>query len=153
MNRNKLYADLARDEGKRLRAYKDSLGYWTIGVGHLLGDQMRMAEITEEECRILFDLDVETAESTCHSVFGQVSFVILDDVRQRALVNMAFNRGEQHMQESTTITPAIRFALKTMRDDDWRAVSEAIKVSPWAKQIGKRAERLAYMLETGKDPA
>ncbi len=31
-----LKRELRRDEGERLMPYRDSLGYWTVGVGHLL---------------------------------------------------------------------------------------------------------------------
>ena len=161
MNSERLYQDLIRDEGKRLTSYQDTKGLWTIGVGHLLGKERRMITITEAECRALYDADVSVAEAVARRVFDvgkglyANEWVLLDDVRKRALVNMAFNRGEQHMQESTTITPAIRAALQAPFIDFpgcWKRVAEAIKASPWAAQIGGRATRLAYMLETGKDP-
>ena len=58
---DKLRRDLVRDEGKRLRPYRDSLGNWTVGVGHLLtgNDLMQYVDVpttqikrnmTEEEC-------------------------------------------------------------------------------------------------------
>jgi GH24 family phage-related lysozyme (muramidase) len=31
-----IYKQLKRDEGEVLHAYKDSLGYWTIGIGILI---------------------------------------------------------------------------------------------------------------------
>jgi lysozyme len=152
----KLYDDLVRDEGKKLLAYKDTQGYWTIGVGHLLGDKMRMCEITEAECRALFDYDVQVAQDAARRVLDPTNlWWIIDDVRQRAMVNMAFNRGEARMRDSTTITPAIRAAIQGMYDPvaAWKKVADAIRASQWAQQIGNRAARLAYMFETGKDPA
>lgn len=157
MNLLRLRADLTRDEGKKLSAYKDTNGFWTIGVGHLLGSEQRMTTITEDECTALLDFDIDLAEAAVKRVVdvpNSCTFLLLDDVRQRALVNMMFNRGEKHFRESTTITPAIMQAMKLIGGQDlWPAVSDAIMASPWAKQIGKRAERLAYMLKFGKDPA
>lgn len=154
-----LYRDLVRDEGKHLKAYLDTKGFWTIGVGHLLNKgpaPPRMTEITEEECQALFNIDAAEAEDVARRVLDTNNgWHLLDDVRQRALVNMAFNRGEGNMRESTSITPAIRLALRGLgfnQDELWKAVAVAIKASPWAKQIKGRADRLAYMLETGKDP-
>jgi lysozyme len=155
----KLKAELARDEGRKLTAYKDTNGYWTIGVGHLLGTSPRMSNITDAECDALLDMDIDVAVAVCRRVFdtgigmNADMWHILDDVRQRALVNMAFNRGEGRMQTSTTITPAIRTALVETYDPvgRWKAVSNAIIASPWASQIGARATRLAKMLETGQE--
>ncbi len=153
---SELRDELVRDEGLRLKAYKDTNGFWTIGVGHLLGSTPRMTEITKDEAFALLVTDVEEAEAALQNVFGDIPncncghhLCDPERVRYRALVNMAFNRGEKHMRESTTITPAIKTALQTGK---WAPVSTAIMASPWAKQIGARANRLAQMLETGIAP-
>ena len=166
MNLEKLKAELTRDEGRRLTAYRDTSkqlagGLWTIGIGHLLGGSPRMSTITDDECDALYEYDVRVKG------FEVVRRVLADDlpagweeandVRMRALVNMAFNRGEGRMRESSTITPAIRAALRSDRTaegkgydrEKWGAVAAAIKASPWAEQIGERAQRLAEMLEHG----
>jgi len=112
----------------------------------------RIQRITDAECDALLDADIAVAVGSLIVVFGSTKYMPLDDVRQRALVNMAFNRGEKHMRESTTITPAIKNALVALGIDSagrWKAVAVAIKASPWAKQIGARADRLATMLEKG----
>ena len=158
---DRLREELSRDEGRRLSAYRDSAGFWTIGVGHLLGPgtQPRMSAITDAECDALLDYDIKVAEAAARRVFdvgigiNANMWVLLDNVRQRALVNMAFNRGEKHMSESTTITPAIRYALVATfnQEDAWEKVAAAILASPWAAQIGARATRLATMLQTGQE--
>jgi hypothetical protein len=70
------------------------------------------------------------------------------------MVNMAFNRGEEKMRASTSIVPAILYALQDTVTESprWAAVAEAIRKSPYAAEIGKRAERFAVMFETGRDP-
>lgn len=145
MNRELLINELMRDEGARFLAYKDTNGFYTIGVGHLLGPSMRMSDITQREMMALLNIDIADAISACQNVFPR--FHLLDDVRQRALVNMAFNRGETNMRESTTITPAIN---KAAVDGNWAPVGTAILASEWGRQIKKRAERLAAMLVTGR---
>lgn len=149
--------ELIRDEGIRLEAYQDTNGFWTIGVGHLLGTEKRMSRITAREADALLATDVEDAEKLVREVFGkdvvdrlwcgcQHRMCDVERARYRALVNMAFNRGG-HMKTSTTITPAIKQALI---DGNWAPVTAAIKASPWAKQIGRRADRIAQMLEKGE---
>jgi lysozyme len=155
----KLKDELTRDEclgGKlALDAYVDSKGYWTIGRGHLLGKSApgqppRMSRITPGEAEALYEWDLKGALGIVRR--SVPAFDMLDDVRQRALVNMAFNRGG-HMVDSTTITPAINAAVK---NGDWAAVRVAILGDPparppseWATQVKGRAVRLATMLETG----
>jgi lysozyme len=144
VDRTRLQQELIRDEGKKLESYKDTRGYWTIGVGHLLGKDQRMLRITEEECNALLYVDIAEAESIargCIPLFDK-----LNDARQRALVNMALNRGN-HMKTSTTITPAINAAAAGL--GPWSAVTKAINGSQWATQVGLRAIRLAGVLETG----
>jgi len=138
---------LERDEGRRLRAYRDTNGFWTIGVGHLLGLSPRMSDITDAECDALLAMDIEIASRSVGSVFG-FPVARIEAARLRALVNMMFNRGEEHVRSSTTITPAIKQALD---DGDWKPVSAAILASPWGAQIKDRAKRLAQQFETGRD--
>jgi len=148
MNRSTLRNELVRDEGVRLTAYQDTNGFWTVGVGHLLGEERRMFSITTQEADALLDYDVTLAEVRVIRLVGSIAYNGLDDVRQRALVNMAFNRGG-NMDTSTTITPAIKIAVLSDSAADWAKVAAAILASPWAKQIGDRAHRLAVMLGKG----
>lgn len=148
-NRAQLKTELIRDEGLRLDVYQDSVGLWTIGVGHLLGKERRMMKITFLEADALLESDISLAEEALDRVIPE--WKNLDGVRQRALINMMFNRGERHVRESTTITPAIIKATIGAIDHDiaWRKVAEAIKSSPWAAQVKDRAVRLAEMFEKG----
>jgi|SRR6267142_2775057 len=153
MDRSKLRNELIRDEGLKLTAYQDINGFWTIGVGHLLGTERRMVSITVQEADALLDYDVSVALEAVKRVFPKANldgnFPRISDVRLRALVNMMFNRGEARMRESTSITPAIRVAIQTDAVTSWAQVAVAIMTSPWAKQVGDRAHRLALMLGTG----
>jgi lysozyme len=151
---SQLRDELTRDEGCRLSAYQDTRGFWTIGVGHLLGNAARMTSITPYEALSLLAGDVDAAQKAIEELFPDWSpcdctHVMCegDRVRNRALINMVFNRGIGAMQTSTSITPAIRQAMK---DKNWAPVTVAIAGSEWARQVGARATRLAYMLEHGE---
>ena len=148
MDAAKLKAELLYDEGLRTVAYKDTSGFWTIGIGHLLGNTQRMVSLTPAEVQALYGIDVAAAEALARQCVP--AFDAMADARQRALVNMAFNRG-QHLVTSTTILPAILKAVASGLDADWEAVSDAIVDSPWGQQVGGRAARLAYMFKTGTD--
>ncbi len=140
----KLLNELMRDEDLRFNAYEDTQGLWTIGIGHLLGHIQRMSSINYNEIISLYNGDIKIALVIVRSCIPK--FDTLDDVRQRALINMAFNRGE-NMKTSSTITPAINKAVDT---GDWEPLEVAINTSQWAQQVGNRATRLLYMLTTGK---
>jgi len=148
MNRDKLKQELAADEGRRLATYRDTAGYWTIGVGHLLGGSPRMSSITDDECDALLERDIQHAEKLARSLVPE--FDTMADARQRALVNMAFNRGG-HLASSTKILPAIRLAAQTQLETDWSQVPTSMAGSTWAKQVGARAARLGKMFATGLD--
>ncbi len=147
MDLSRLHSDLIRDEKLVLKAYQDTLGKWTIGVGHLLGSWKRVDTITYPEAMAWLDIDIAAAEKLARSLVP--GFDGLTDARQRALVNMAFNRG-QHMATSTRILPAI---IATVQSGDWSKVRTAIEGSEWATQVKTRAIRIADMLVTGEDPA
>lgn len=142
-DRSRLKQDLIRDEGLRLEAYKDSVGLWTIGVGHLLGTEPRMTKITNIEAMALLDADIVDAE---HVLDGWIPlWANLDGVRQRALLNFCFNLGNRVLQFVNTRN----YLLK----QDWDGAANNMLMSKWADQVGARAKRLAAMLETGKDPS
>ena len=139
MNRTLLEAELVRDEGKRLVAYQDSVGLWTIGVGHLLGKDKRMLQLTESECAALLAWDIERAVTVARTHVP--AWDALDDVRQRALVNMAFNLGGR--------LGGFRQFLAAVGTQDWEGAATAMVDSLWARQVGARAVRLQHMVRTG----
>lgn len=57
-------------EGKRHKAYRDSEGNWTIGVGHLIKRQTRdllHRELSEEEVMAILHLDLEKCTKALES--------------------------------------------------------------------------------------
>ncbi|SIT68805.1 MULTISPECIES: lysozyme [Burkholderiaceae] len=82
-----LLAELSRDEGRRLKPYLDTVGKTTIGVGRNLTD----VGIAESECDLLLENDV--MRSVVWLDRHLPWWRSLDAVRQRVLINMAFNLG------------------------------------------------------------
>lgn len=84
-----LAADLIRDEGHRTTAYKDSLGRWTIGVGHCIDT----AGLTVP-FQFVDDLLASDIASCMTEVNAGCSWAsALSEPRQRVLVEMCFNLG------------------------------------------------------------
>jgi lysozyme len=141
-DRATLKAELTRDEGKRLTSYRDSRGFWTIGIGHLLGEQQRMLTITEEECDALFQADLNEAYNVAHALAPEV-FAISNyefrDKKERVLVNMAFNLGYAGLAKFKKFLAAVEVAR-------WDDAADEMMDSLWAKQVPARAKRLRDLL-------
>lgn len=132
-----LLKEIKRDEGLRLNAYKDSLGNWTIGHGHLLGTSARMITITEEEADALLTADIENAIDLVYVLVNNPNS--LSPVRLRVMINMAFNLGGR-------LRKFKRF-LTAVNNQQWPLAAGEMLSSLWAKQVKDRAYRLAYMME------
>src|SRR3546814_2270740 len=90
MDIDALKADLARDEGFIPHAYQDSLGYWTIGCGRLIDEQLG-GGISKEEALYLLGNDIRRSLADLDRALPW--WRGLSEARMRALANMAFNLG------------------------------------------------------------
>ena len=111
-------AVLIAREGRRLKAYKDSVGVWTIGVGHTsaAGPPTVTAglTITAAECDAIFRRDVA-------KFVKAVRDVVPADLSQHAfdaLVSLCFNIGPAAFGRSTV--------LRKLRAGDRAGAAEAI---------------------------
>jgi len=136
-DRSRLIAELERDEGRRLKPYTDTSGKITIGVGRNLTD----VGISDADCDRMLDEDIAAAEAGLDRALPW--WRKIGDVRQRVLINMAFNLG---------LTTLLTFhaTLGAMEEGRWAAAAAGMRASLWARQVGARAERLARMIETGR---
>lgn len=126
--------DLKRDEGLRLKPYRDTVGKLTIGYGRNLDD----VGITEDEAEYMLEGDIE-------HVLEQLDRTLpwwndLNESRKRALVNMAFNLGIGGLLKFKKMLAALKAG------DYEHAAVEALD-SRWAKQVGQRADRIAELLK------
>lgn len=140
-DRAKLTADLKRDEGNIRHAYTDSLGYLTIGVGRLV-DQRRGGGLSPAEIDYLLANDIDNKSKML--AIALPWFTGLDEVRQRALLNLAFQLG---------IGGLLNFknTLAHLQAGRYREAATNALLSNWAAQTPSRARRIARMIETGKD--
>lgn len=136
--------DLIRDEGWKNEAYKDSLGKWTIGVGHY--DPIKVVPgliWTDEQVDAQLSSDMADKIAQCQTQ-GWWAGVKDDEVRARAMVNMCFQLGVYGVSK-------FRFMTNSIMHKDWGGASEEALSSTWATQTPARASRIAHMLEYGVD--
>mgnify|MGYP003117316962 FL=1 len=133
-----LIEQLIDHEGIELKAYKDTVGKITIGVGRNLDD----VGISGEEAMILLKNDIQR-------IVDQLDAHIdwwreLDAARQRALISMGFNLG---------IYGLLKFekTLNALKNKRWVEASDEMMDSKWASQVGRRAEMLSQIMLTGNE--
>lgn len=136
----KLIEQLKLHEGVRSHPYDCPAGYLTIGVGRNISETG--LGLSDDEIDYLLRNDIER----CYQELDRLSwFMDLDTVRQEALVNMCFNLGFPRLMKFAKMMGAMaegKYAL---------AAAEALD-SKWARQVGKRAQDIAHMLEFGEYP-
>lgn len=130
---------LRRDEGEKLHAYQDHLGYWTIGVGILI-DERKGGGITKEESAYLLVNRISIRRAELKRALTW--FNELDEVRQGVLINMAFQLGTSGLLN-------FRKTLDLISKKQYLAASSEMLQSTWYKQTPERAERLARQMATG----
>ena len=87
MNKNRFIKQMRFHEGVKNKVYKDHLGIETIGVGRNLVDR----GLSDEEVDYLLGNDITIVENELDN--GLSWWRDLDEVRQRALADLAFNMG------------------------------------------------------------
>jgi lysozyme len=148
-SREKLRRQLIAHESLEQRPYFDccgksrfqcrcaTRGRLTIGVGRELDN----VGLTRDECLYLLDNDLIGREQQLRARYAWFSG--LDDVRQRAIIDLSF-MGLNRLQGFRMMIAAL-----AMREFE-RAAVELLQ-SKYAEQVGDRALRLAEMIRTGKD--
>lgn len=137
-----LVAELERDEGLRLKPYRDTVGKLTVGVGRNLDD----VGLSQDEAEYLLQNDIKRA---CADLDANLPWWReLDDVRQRVLVNMCFNMGIGSIQAGRGLL-SFGITLLKVKSGDYAGAAAGMLASKWAGQVGGRAKRLADMMRTG----
>lgn len=135
----KLKAQLKQQEAVIPYAYQDSLGYWTIGVGHLIDKKLGGA-LDPEVIDLQLELDIRRA-------FAEASadewFAKLNDPRQNVIVNLEFNMGDAHWDLFVNTKAALARG-------DIEAAAHGLEISKWYVQVGSRAKALVKQLRTGE---
>ena len=151
MSNDLIIQHLLREEGERLEPYQDHLGFWTIGVGHLidsrkrgyLPEYIRAFPITEAQSRVMLRDDVREKRKNLEIALPWLP--TLSPTRQCVLLSMAFQMGIAGLLKFHT-------TLARIRSGDYYGASTSMLSSLWANQTPERAARLSTAMHTG-DPA
>ena len=136
MDRERLIEELKRDEGVELKAYQDTEGIWTIGIGRNLQD----VGVSMDEAEYMLANDIDVAVGELQRTFDW--FEGLSDARQRVCINMCFNLG---------LTRLLGFKkfLAAMAVGDWETAGVEMLDSKWSRLVGARSTRLKDLLLEG----
>lgn len=136
MNYEAMIEQIKLHEGLRLKPYKCTEGYLTIGYGRNL--ETRGISPDEAEEMLLADLsDVEESLHRHELLIEQHS-----DSRRAVLINMAFQIGVQGLLK-------FKNTIKAYKQHDYEKAAEEMLDSKWANQTPKRARFLAEQMRTG----
>ncbi len=138
MTTHLLIEDLKRDEGCRLTAYKDTVGVWTVGVGHAHVEPGTVWTQAQANAQLAADIAHIEASLDVHLPWWRT----LDDVRQDVIANMAFNLGVASLMTFGN-------TLGHVKRGEWELAAEGMLASKWAAQVHGRAMRLAEQMRTG----
>lgn len=133
-----LAEDIERDEGRVLIAYKDSLGIYTVGVGHAhvapgtVWSAEKAAQVLQE--------DISTAIKALDR--NASWWRMLNDARQDVMVNLAFNMGWGGLS-------TFKNTLAAIKAGNFEQAASGLLDSKWATQVHGRATRLAEQMRTG----
>ena len=132
-------------EGIRYSPYKDSLGLWTVGVGHLIGDGKSLPaswnrEFSHDEVMSIFDEDYKHHREAAEKIPG---FNKLDTAGQGALTDLTFNMGPVWYRKWP------RFS-KAMEEGDTELAALSLEQSKWYGQVGRRAPKIVSLVENAQ---
>lgn len=131
---------LTLHEGYRQFPYKDTVGKVTIGVGFNLTD----VGLLPEEVDFILTNRIQKVAAELEKALPWIEN--LDPVRIAVLVDMGFNLGTKGLL-------AFKRTLGSVQRGDYALASIQMLESKWARQVGKRARRLANMMKTGEWPS
>ena len=108
---------ITKEEGSRNKAYQDSKGLWTIGVGHLIKEDeqyLLTATLTNDQVEDLLRKDLkwcsEAVETSVKAPLEQHQF--------DALYSLCFNIGGTNFAKSTVV--------KKINENDMQGAADAI---------------------------
>ena len=150
MNKEVLKEQIKRHEGEVLEIYEDSLGYLTLGVGHLIQKsdpeygQPAGTPVSQEVVDMYyaddFDKHVDETIHVCEN--NNIVFDALPESIQHVLVNMCFNLGANRLGK-------FRNMLYAVSVSNWEEMANQMEDSRWFGQVGRRSVELQQqVLET-----
>ena len=142
----RLREEIISDEGCVLEVYKDHLGYFTVGVGHLIRPSDEEWEtptgtkITQTRADELLVKDFNNVLKECEERFHN-NWIDWPEEVKLIIGNMAFNLGLPRLEK-------FQLMLKAINKEDYVEASKEGLDSKWADQVYNRARRLMDRLRS-----
>jgi len=129
---------ITKEEGFKNKAYKDSKGLLTIGVGHLIkADEAHLkdATLTDEQVKELLRSDLKWCSEAVESSVK----VPLTQNQYDALYSLCFNIGETNFRKSTVV--------KKINENDLKGAADAILMwnKPAVLENRRKRERALFL--------
>lgn len=136
---------IKRHEGVRTKPYKDSLGLWTVGVGHLIGDGKSLPpeynrEFTMDEINRIFAKDYVHHKQAAEKIPG---YSKLDEKGKAALIDLTFNMGPSWYRK----WPILQ---KQLKEGDTEGAAENLESSLWYRQVGRRGPTIVSLIRASE---
>ena len=138
------YTDLMerikKHEGFVPKIYKDSLGFATIGYGHLVLPEEQWEEgkeYSKEKLEHVFKNDFNNALAHANSLMDGMD---LDDKAREVIIEMVFQLGVGGVGKFKKMWEALK-------NNDLETASKEMIDSNWHKQTTKRCESLANIIK------
>ena len=136
MDLHTLQQEIIQEEGGIiLKPYKDHLGYWTVGAGHLIRDnekQELMQPITYQRGLELFLKDFNVSKKDMETFTEGMD---IDDNAKECVLHMVFQLGLPRLNKF------IKFK-KCLTENDIEGAMVEMKDSLWYRQTTNRANRI-----------
>ena len=129
---------ITREEGHKNKAYKDSKGLWTVGVGHLIRpgeEHLITATLTDQEVKELLKSDLKW----CSEAVETSVKVPLQQHQFDALYSLCFNIGATAFKNSTVV--------RKINANDLKGAADAILMwnKPAVLEKRRRRERELFL--------
>lgn len=139
---------IKKHEGVRTKPYKDSLGLWTVGVGHLIGDGKTLPpewnrELSMAEVDKLFYEDYMSHKAAAMKIPG---FNLMNAKAQGALIDLTFNMGNTWFKKWPNF-------VKNLSEGNAVGAAASLEDSNWYKQVKGRAVTIVSLIKQGASNA
>jgi len=138
-NFQKLKKRIKKNEGYRNKAYKDILGFWTIGYGHLIQKNEKKffnKTYSHKELLRVFDFDFQFAVKNYMSNYNKKKYA--QNVKE-VFIEMIYQMGIKKQKN-------FKKMIKQINKGNFFMAALEMKDSLWNKQTPKRVDALIQIL-------
>lgn len=144
-------AFLELNEGNENTPYQDSLGNWTVGIGHYIGKTLperfknpdgTPKKLTDTQVQMLFEKDYKEHKEDAARL---PMYSQLDNKGKQALIDLTFNMGSEKFNENEW-----KLFFTALKNKDLKTAAKELKNSKWYNQVGDRAPRVINLIKRAK---